>query len=217
LAIYVEGALSYSAVIPIGARNVTNDLAIGMRISLSSAETIKLSLNEKQIVKTEAGSNTDILKQKREEDKLDLTKLKIKEDIKTASRKTLVEGIIRPRLNEIFTMVGRELKKANMIGLTPAGVVVTGGGASTVGAVDACKRTLSLPARIGVPKGLSGLTEELESPEYATASGLILYASGRTPASSGRFGFGGIGKAVSRIPVKGAADKAISFIKSLLP
>ena len=218
VAIYVEGALMYSSVIPVGARNITNDLAIGMRVSLTSAEKIKLALSEqeKRPVSAEK-TDEDILKRKREEDKLDLTKLGIKEELKTASKKTLVEGIIRPRLNEIFTLIGKEIKKAEAIGLTPAGVVITGGGAQTVGVVDSCKRVLSLPARVGSPKGLFGLVEEIQEPIFATATGLILHAKGNTQPVRRRVNLEGIGNVMSRIPLKGAVSKVTQLIKSLLP
>ena len=64
-------------------------------------------------------------------DEIDLAKIGITEDVKKVSRKTIVEGIIRPRLNEIFTMVNHVIKQSGLEGQTPAGVIVTGGGALT--------------------------------------------------------------------------------------
>jgi len=104
VAIFTDGALAYSSVLPVGARNVTNDLAIGLRISLESAEKIKLHLGS---IKTK-------------EDDLDLASLHLPEELKTVSYKTLAEGIIRPRLNEIFQLITSEIKKSGMGGLTPA-------------------------------------------------------------------------------------------------
>ena len=134
--VYTEGAISYSGVIPVGARNVTNDLAIGLRVTLESAEKIKIILSEEAKKKPEKG--------KKIEDELDLSKVGIT-DAKKVSRKTLTEGIIRPRLNEIFTMVKLELDKAGLGSRVPSGVIVTGGGAMTVGVLDSAKRMLSLP------------------------------------------------------------------------
>ena len=207
IAVFVEGSLAYSSVIPIGARNVTNDLAIGLRISLESAEKIKLAIS-KEAAEKEKG--------KEESDEFDVSKLGLQEDLKTVSRKTLVEGIIRPRINEIFTMVGMELKKSGFGGATPAGVVVTGGGAETVGITSSCKRTLSLPVRIGRPKGLTGLIDEIRGPAFATANGLILYAAQTARASRGR-PFRDFSRLVERIPGKGAVGKVVEFIKSFLP
>lgn len=220
MCIYNEGTVAYSAVIPVGAKNITNDLAIGMRISLKSAEKIKqaLSKQQKEVVPNTSTTDKEMLKKRRESDKIDLRKLGIKEDVQIASRKTLVDGIIRPRLTEIFTLVGNEIKKSNMAGLTPAGVVITGGGAETVGIVDTCKRTLTLPARIGTPTGLAGLVEEIQSPMYATVNGLVMHAIANETEGQPRFGLkGGFGKMVSSFPVKGAVNKARKLFASLLP
>lgn len=209
LVVFVEGNLTHSSVLPIGARNITNDLAIGMRISSESAEKIKQFLSGKR-AKQEVETN-------KKEDEIDLGKLNLKEEIKTASRKTLVEGIIKPRLHEIFTMIGIELKKSGVVGLTPAGLVLTGGGAETVGVTDAAKRSLSMPTRIGIPKGLSGLVEEIQSPAYAVSSGLLLYAFRKLPTVRGGSGLPGILGMTDRIPGKGIAVKIIEFIRSFLP
>ena len=75
------------------------------------------------------------------------------------SRKTLIDGIIRPRLNEIFTFVGLEIKKSGFGGQTPSGLVITGGGALTIGAVDSGKRTLAMPVRLGLPANIKGIID----------------------------------------------------------
>lgn len=215
IAVFVEGSLAHSAVIPIGARNITNDLAIGMRVSLDSAEKIKTSLNELSAQAAQASKEDKDDKDKKDE--IDLTRLGIKEEVTSASKKTLIDGIIRPRLNEIFTMIGMELKKSGFGGQTPAGVVLTGGGAHTVSIVNACKRTLSMPTRVGTPKGLSGLVEEIRDPIYAAATGLILYGLKNEGATAARSSGNTLGKVMDRIPVKGAVNKATDFIKSFLP
>ena len=94
---------------------------------------------------------------------------------------------------------------------------LTGGGAKTVGVVDAAKRTLSMTTRIGEPKGLSGLIEEIQTPEYAVASGLILYSVSKLSHTQGRFSIPGLGSIIGRIPGKSIAIKLIDFVKSLLP
>lgn len=212
LSVFVEGALSYSSVIPIGARNITNDLAIGMRVSLETAEKVKLALSTPEAASLPE-EDKDTAKKA---DELDLAKLGISEDVSSASRKTLIEGIIRPRLNEIFTMVGLELKKSGLGGQTPAGVVVVGGGALTVGIETACKRVLSLPTRLGSPTGVSGLVEEIGSPAFAASVGLLLYAA-KTPAVVHSTPLANVSKLVQKLPGKGTFTKAINFIKSFLP
>ena len=205
LSIFVEGALSYSAVLPVGAKNVTNDLAIGLRVSLETAEKIKLGLSK-------------VTKQSEDDsDDLDSKKLGIAEEVGKLSKKTLVEGIIRPRLNEIFILVGEELKKSGFGGTTPAGVVVCGGGALTVGLENSCKRSLSLPVRIGYPKGLSGLVDEIKSPAFATSWGLVKYGLKNYKGIKSDSSFKAVTKVIGKLPVKGAMDKGIKLIKSFLP
>lgn len=204
ISIYVDGSVAFSSVLAIGARHITNDLAIGLRISLESSEKIKLFLSEAR-TKRKVG----------EPDEVDLSSLNLPEDLRKVSQKTLVDGIIRPRLNEIFTMVGLEVKRAGFGGQTPSGLVVTGGGAHTVGITDSAKRTLAMPVRIGAPLGIKGLIDEVEDPAFATSVGLLMYGATLDVSSSLPFGlslpqFPGFrfGKIFS---------KAVSFIKSFLP
>jgi len=214
IAIFVEGSLAYSSVLPVGAKNVTNDLAIGLRVSLQSSEKIKIALSKPKSLKNGDSDN----KSEKDKDELDISKLDIEEDINKISRKTVTEGIIRPRLNEIFQMIGEELKKSGFGGSTPAGLVISGGGAQTVGIIESCKRILSLPVRLGKPQGLSGLTEEISTSDFATSYGLILYGiKNLERASQDGFSFSGLSKVMEKIPVRGAAKKTIDFIKSFLP
>src|SRR6185436_2397077 len=111
------------------------------RISLEAAEKIKLSLGLPE--KPKEGGKSDLV---------DVSDPSVGEN-KKVSKRTLVEGIVRPRLNEIFTMIKLDLEKANLINRIPSGAVITGGGAMTVGVADAGKRMLSLPVRIGEPRG----------------------------------------------------------------
>uniref|UniRef100_A0A7C4M100 Cell division protein FtsA n=1 Tax=candidate division CPR3 bacterium TaxID=2268181 RepID=A0A7C4M100_UNCC3 len=222
ICMYIDGALSYSSVLPVGARNITNDLAIGLRISLESAEKIKLILNKKrpELVHPEELSIEPVKKNKSKEDsqdELDLSELQLPEGISKISRKTLVDGIIRPRLNEIFTMVALEIKKSGFGGLTPAGVVITGGGAETMGIVETAKRNLAMQVRLGSPIGITGLVDEIMTPSFATSVGLILYAAKTGILTKERFSFGKFSKMVSKAPIHGVTGKIIDIIKSFLP
>ncbi len=194
IAIYTDGALTYSSVLPIGAKNVTNDLAIGLRISLESAEKIKIHL-------------THI---KPQDDDLNLDSLHLSEEIKSVSYKTLVEGIIRPRLNELFQLVAGEIKKSTLAGLTPAGVVLCGGGAQTVGITESAKRILSMPVRVGIPTGISGLIDDIETPAFSAAVGLLRYAVSQESQVTP-------GPSFDRIPGRGLFGKISDVVKSLLP
>jgi len=207
VAVFVEGALSYSSVLPVGAKNITNDLAIGLRVSLETAEKIKLALSKLSKDKDED----------EDEDELNAKKLGLAEEVGKLSKKTLIEGIIRPRLNEIFIMIGEELKKSGFAAATPAGVVVTGGGALTVGLETSCKRSLSLPVRIGYPKGLAGLVDEIKSPAYAASWGLIDYGVKNFKGIKSDSSLKAVSKVISKIPVKGVINKGVKLIKSFLP
>lgn len=216
VALFVEGALSYSSVIPIGAINITKDLAAGLRISLESAEKIKLHLSNQPktpVVYTEEGRPGAA---KDKADDVDLSGLGLPEEMRTVSRKTLVEGIIKPRLNEIFTMVGLEIKRSGFGGMTPSGVVLTGGGAQTIGAVEAARRNLAMPVHIGIPKNVTGLIDEILTPAYASSVGLLLYGAHVSREEGGSF-MGSIGKFKDKVQVKGIAGKVIDLVKSLLP
>lgn len=199
LCVFIDGAPIYSSVIPIGAKNVTNDLAIGLRVSLEAAEKIKLLLSDEKKNKKEEG------------DELDLAELGLG-DIKKISKKTLVEGIIKPRLNEIFSMVKLELDREGLGNRVPSGVVVTGGGASTVGILESAKRITLLSARIGKPLNLTGLIDDIIDPSYATVTGLALYgarASLQEPLTT-------FAKRM-KLPTKGMLGKFFGVIKDLLP
>jgi len=187
IAIYVDGSLSYTSVVPIGARHITNDLAIGLKISLESAEKIKLYLSKHYTRRVRVPNEDGATRKSRaEEDELDLNELHLTEDVRKVSSKTLVEGIIRPRLNELFTMIALEIKKSGFATQTPAGLVITGGGAKTVGAEESAKRMLSMTVRVGVPQNIAGLIDDVESPTFATAVGLLEYSRNfRSEGSSG--------------------------------
>jgi len=208
ISIYTEGSVAYSSVLPIGARHITNDLAIGLRISLESAEKIKLLLSN-----PERKREQNDMREKTDE--IDLSPLNLSEELSKVSEKTLVEGIIKPRLNEIFTFVGLEIKKSGYGGQTPSGLVVTGGGALTVGVVDAAKRMLAMPVRIGRPINIKGIIDEIQTPAFATVVGLAVY--GRNIESQSKLPFGLIIPQIPNIAVGKQISKIVSFVKSFMP
>lgn len=173
--VYVDGALTHSAVIPVGAKNITNDIAIGLRVSLDTAEAIKRNLEPD-------GSTSKVLdpknpQSKKQADEIDLHKLGLKDAPRKISRKAVVEGIIRPRMNELFELIKGELIKASVGGKTPAGIVLTGGGSLTYQITESAKRILGMQARVASPTGLTGLVDEVTTPEFSTVTGLILLSS----------------------------------------
>jgi len=217
ISIYVEGSVAYSSVLSIGARHITNDLAIGLRISLESAEKIKLFLSspaKKPLKVSEEEGEKEEMSPK-QTDEIDLSPLHLAEDISKVSKKTLIDGIIKPRLNEIFTFVGLEMKKSGFAGQTPSGIVITGGGALTVGVVESAKRTLAMPVRIGAPSNLKGIIDEVQTPTFSTVVGLLNYGASLESQPSLPFGI-----SVPQIPnlrVGKMLSKLIDLIKSFIP
>ena len=213
ISIYVEGSVAYSSVIPIGARHITNDLAIGLRISLESAEKIKLFLSAP--VKKKLEDEVEDRVAERFSDEVDLSPLALAEELKKVSKKTLIDGIIRPRLNELFTMIGIEVKKSGFAGQTPSGLVITGGGAKTVGVTDSAKRMLAMPVRIAIAANIKGIIDEIGHPSFSAVLGLLMYGSNIESSSSGfSFAMPKIGN--FKFDNK-TFSKIISFFKSFLP
>lgn len=212
LCVYVEGALSHSAVIPVGAKNITNDIAIGLRVSLNTAEVIKRNLAPDE--KANKVLDPKNISSKKANDEIDLSKLGLSDAPRKISRKAVVEGIVRPRLNEIFELVKAELVKAGMGGKTPAGLVITGGGALTYGLPDTARRILNMQSRVATPTGLTGLIDEINTPEFATATGLLLMSRDTTASHAPRFQ---LPKFSPKLPANISFKKVLDFIKSFLP
>ena len=208
IALYIDGALSYSSSLPIGARHITNDIAVGTRVSLDSAEKIKLFLS-KHLKSSQH--------QKKTVEQLPLSDLHIEESLDSVSVKTIVDGIIGPRLEELFKLVGDEIMKSTYFEQIPSGLVVTGGGALTIGVCEMGKKIIGLPVRIGIPVGVTGLIDEILDPQFAATVGLILYGQkqGNKVKESSSFGdFGSLFKGVS---INGQVGKFKNFFKQFIP
>ncbi|MGI6285421.1 cell division protein FtsA [Neomoorella humiferrea] len=163
IAVFSEGSLWYASVLPIGSEHITSDLAVGLRTPLSQAEVIK---KEHGCVSME-GIN--------ENETVEVQVVGGKEK-KRVPRKMLA-AIIEPRVEEIFTLVRREIENANFQGLLPGGVVLTGGGALLEGIARLAGAVLAMPVRLGWPENSGGLGDMVASPAYATAVGLVTYGS----------------------------------------
>lgn len=199
IVIFAAGSPIYSASLPIGGQNITNDLAVGLRTSLENAEKIKIRLSEEK----SAGG-----KEKGKDDEIDVSDLGL--EIKSVPR-SLVQSIIEARLTEIFHMVGLEIKSSGQQGSLPAGLVITGGGASTLGVKEVAKKVLRMPLRIGYPTGATGLIDEVSSPAFASSIGLVVYGSYLEPEGMRLSPLMGAHK-VSKV-----LEKAVKWVKSFLP
>ncbi|PIS12567.1 cell division protein FtsA [candidate division WWE3 bacterium CG09_land_8_20_14_0_10_47_33] len=175
IVVFTNGSPVYSAVLPIGGGNITNDLAVGLRASLEDAERIKIRLAERGLKESEE-----------KKDEIDISDLGL--EVKSIP-KSLVQNIIEARLSEIFSMVGLEIKNSGQQGNLPAGLVVTGGGAGTLGLDEVAKKVLRLPLRVGQPTGVTGLIDEVSTPAYASSIGLVIYGSYIEPGEKIRMPF----------------------------
>ncbi|MEK7598215.1 MAG: cell division protein FtsA [Patescibacteria group bacterium] len=161
IAVFEENDLLHTAVLPIGGGHITNDIAIGLRTSIDVAEKIKLEYGN--ALPKEIGKKEDI----------DLSAIDPNEE-GIVSRYHVAE-IIEARLEEIFSLVNKELKLIGREKLLPAGIVLVGGTVKLPGAVDLAKNILALPAQTGFPLPLGGLVDKVDDPSYATVVGLILW------------------------------------------
>ena len=161
LAVFEEGDLIHLAVMPIGSANITNDIAIGLKIDVAMAESIKKQHGTCMLVSRE-----------RENKKSGVKKIEIFEKSSSLSftKKNIVD-IVEPRVSEILDLVQKELKKINKQQQLPGGIVLTGGGAKLPKIKELAKETLKLSCEIGIPKGITGVQED---PSLATVTGLAL-------------------------------------------
>lgn len=156
VAIFEEGDLQFTSVIPVGANNITNDLAIGLKTDPEIAEQVKL-LHGSAV--PQEGSETVTVKHEKEVYEFPRSE---------------IDEIIGARLEELFEAVVKELKRAGRHAKLPSGVVLVGGGAQLKGIVDYTKDALGLAVRIGKARGFGGVAEHMDEPQFAVAAGLML-------------------------------------------
>jgi cell division protein FtsA len=209
LSIYVDGALSYSSSIPIGARHISNDIAVGLRVSLDSAEKIKIFLSKN------LGINSTISVGKKKTPQINLNELDLPENLTEVSLKTLVDGIVAPRLEEIFKLIFEEIEKSGFGQQIPSGLVITGGGALTIGMLETGKRVVGLPIRIGFPEKISGLVDEILDPQYSTTVGLLLY--GINNDFTDKDNFKNFGKILKDFKLGNSVSSLKNFFKQFIP
>lgn len=195
VSVFEEGTTLHTAVIPAGGENVTNDIAIGLRTSIDTAEKIKIEygtcnpqdVNDREIIDLSLVSKIDTQK----------------------VSKRLMAEIIQARYHEIFVLVKDELAKIHRDGMLPAGVVLTGAAVKMPGTIDLARETLNLPVQIGFPQNFDGVVDKIDDPAYATAIGLILWGS-RLERRSYGFSFKGF-------DIKKTFGGAKDWIKNIFP
>lgn len=163
VAVFHEGAVRHTSIIPFGGANVTSDIAIGLRTPIDKAEAIKIQYGaalaaivggDEMVGVSGVGGRAE----------------------KEISRHTLA-SMIEPRMEEIFQLANKEVRKNHFAPLIGGGVVLTGGTSLLPGAVELAEQVFEMPVRIGLPRGLTGLSPNLADPRYATGIGLVLHAA----------------------------------------
>ena len=177
MALFREGSLFYTGVLPVGGNHVTNDIAIGLRTPASEAEKIKIKYG------------CALASLVKHEETLDVVSVGGRPP-RLLSRQILCE-IIEPRMEELFGLVQQRLKKTGFEDMFASGVVLTGGTALMEGVQDAAERYLGLPIRRGTPHSIGGLMDVVNSPVYATGVGLVLYGAENAQPAPRTFGSGG--------------------------
>lgn len=159
IAIFIEGSIWHTVVLPTGGEQITNDIAVGLRTPYNIAEEVKIKYGHAMAKKVmpEEVVRAEIFGQDGQQQ---------------VPRQFLAE-IIEARAEEIFEMVLNEIKRSGYDGLLPAGIVLCGGTANLPGIRELARDVMGLPTRIGEPENLRGLVETLHSPAYATTTGLL--------------------------------------------
>ena len=161
VAVFTEGAIKHTAVIPIAGDQVTNDIAVAMRTPTQYAEEIKI----KYACALRQLANPD--------DTIEVPSVGDREP-RRLSRQTLAE-VVEPRYEELLSLVHAELRRSGFEDLVAAGVVLTGGSSKMEGVVDLAEEVFHMPVRLGLPQHVIGLVDVVRNPIHATGVGLLLF------------------------------------------
>ncbi|MGH8579860.1 MAG: cell division protein FtsA [Gammaproteobacteria bacterium] len=159
IAVFSNGAIQHTAVIPIAGDQVTNDIAVALRTPTHNAEDIKLKY---ACALTQLASPEETIEVPSVGDR----------SPRRLARQTLTE-VVEPRYEELFTLIHAELKRSGFEELIAAGMVLTGGSARMEGVIDLAEEIFHMPVRLGMPQNISGLVDVVRNPIYATGVGLL--------------------------------------------
>ena len=181
VAVFTNGAISHTAVIPIAGDHVTNDIAVALRTPTQNAEEIKV----RHACALAQLANSD--------DTVEVPSVGNR-PLRRMSRQTLAE-VVEPRYVELFSLVQAELRRSGYERLLTAGIVLTGGSSNMNGAVELAEEVFHMPVRVGTPQYVGGLAELVKNPIYATGVGLLLHSrrQQRDRTFSGRIDSGASG------------------------
>jgi cell division protein FtsA len=189
VAVFYEGSIRHTAIIPYGGANVTNDIAIGLRTPIDKAESIKIQYGSALAALV---SNDDFITVNGVGGRGD----------REISRRVLA-SMIEPRMEEIFTLANREVKKNHFAELLGGGVVLTGGTSLMAGITELAEQVFEMPVRLGQPQGLTGLSDNVSSPRFSTGVGLVLHAALAESGEAFHEGHRGVEPARKRFDIAG--------------
>jgi cell division protein FtsA len=161
VAVFTEGAIRHTSVIPLAGDQVTNDIAVALRTPTQYAEEIKV----KYACALRQLANPD--------DTIEVPSVGERPP-RRLSRQTLAE-VVEPRYEELLALVQADLRRSGLEDLVAAGVVLTGGSAKMEGVIDLAEEVFHMPVRLGIPQYVSGLTDVVRNPMHATGVGLLLF------------------------------------------
>lgn len=175
IAIFTEGSIRHTGVIPIAGDQVTNDIAMALRTPTQYAEEIKIKY---ACALTQLAGADETIKVPSVGDR----------PPRDLSRQSLAE-VVEPRYDELFTLVQAELRRSGFEDMVPAGIVLTGGTSKMEGVMELAEEIFHMPVRVGYPQTIQGLTDIVRNPIYATSVGLLQYGV----EHQGESGAGGAG------------------------
>ncbi len=161
IAVFTEGAIRHTGVIPIAGDQVTNDIAMALRTPTAHAEELKIKY---ACALAQLAGPEETIKVPSVGDRAP----------RSLSRQALAE-VVEPRYDELFTLVQSELRRSGLEDLLAAGIVLTGGTAKMEGVVDLAEEIFHMPVRLGMPQNIQGLADIVNNPIYSTGVGLLLY------------------------------------------
>jgi cell division protein FtsA len=161
IAVFADGSIRHTAVIPIAGDQVTNDIAVALRTPTQYAEDIKIKYGcaLTQVANPEETIEVPGVGERK---------------ARRLARQTLAE-VIEPRYDELFTLIQSELRRSGFEDLIASGIVLTGGSSKMEGVIDLAEEVFHMPVRLGMPQNVSGLADVVRNPIFSTGVGLLLY------------------------------------------
>ncbi len=161
VAVFTDGEIYYTGVIPIGGNHVTNDISMGLRTPPEESERIKLQYG--CALRELVGENEVVPHRP----------MGMTEERKVPAR--VLAEIVEPRMRELFELIYEEIKKSGTAGMLPGGLVLSGGGSLMRGVAELAREVTDMPVRVGTPTNIGGLVDRVNSPVFATGVGLLVY------------------------------------------